>query len=1112
MFELLNRVKNKLFNTLGGAAQNVGNAFNSFAGDTNPNQAGRQNFITNTAQRVVPQIQETVQRVIPQVQNTAQDFWEDQVNRPLAPNLDALFPGNTPTLANTGNFVKDAGQSWLRDFAGVNQRALQTFNPSIPDELPTNNLSPVAQMLFGKDQTIRTPRATQELLKRDYGLNDTLAGGVALAVPALTLADPFGAKNLVKKGVQEGGEQVVKNLARNAPKQTDELFEATANALKPGTNYNPKSGAKKLFEDTFRSSQGVIERSGPAGAEISRLLKAADQQKSFASGFAKNKLKTALNGLETDELDTFADVVQGYAKPVSERQQQAVNAWKEISGDVARQAKKSGLDMNIRENYFPHMTLELNNADKRVIAQEMVDGGRASTVAEALQDLERQSGSLGREAQRRYGNLELPRETDLPYNKSPNVLMDYIEGAYGRIADAKHFGKDDSYLYELARASGTQGGDANQITKYLDQILGKNQSPSKIATKLTSLQTITKLSPVTSAINLTQNLSTWLRTDTGTMLKTMKNVIADPKGAYANARRVGEITDDMSKELQDIAGTGNAAGTWIRLIGMQGTEKFNRVMAVNAGMEYGQKLARQVADGSGAALRELERLGIKPNQIKNGELTEDGLKTIGREVSKTTQFATGAGELPYFWRTNAGKVITQFKSFAYKQTGFVKDEAKRVGSEALRGNVKPLVNTLIVAGIAAPVAGEIVNDFRSLIRNKKREDIDSLTERYFSNILAATSFGLLDSTSALFGEFGPQGTISTLVGPTGGDIMKTGIAINDTVEGVKNYDPEISVDENLDPKNTTKRALVKSIPAVGQTLSNTFIPNAGIDNYIGVNNALAKDDNEKYKELLATDPAAAEEFKKTNKWFPDSKKEKGGKVAGAIAGDEFTYTTEGGKKRTISLIEEDTSGKTGVDAYDKDSSSPGSKAVEIWGSNAPEKQKLEAYKKLGVEPDDVRYAYKTRSSFTNDERTSYIRDQQLDHDELIERLITGRVQSITGRFFATEGVLYNLADEGLITKDEARWLNRMKLGKDGELLTPGSASGSGGSGGSKSISASKIRSAMKSVNSLFKDSLDTKPSKSTAVKIPKAPVLTLPKIAKANVKRRNKSSKIWFTA
>lgn len=1128
--ELLNRVKNKLFSTIGGVAQGVGNFLqNDFS--RNPAVQAFNNVrqaiptLQTQVQESLPQIEEAVQQVIPPIQSTANTWWKDQISRPIAPTLDALFPGKTPTLEGVGNFARDVAQASMRDFAGINQSVLHNIDPNIPRELSTNELSPAAQILFGKDQIIRTPTASKDYLV-EQGVDPNLAMGLGVAAPLLTLTDAVGAKSAVKQGgkelLKEGGETVVKNLARKAPKYTEELFQATEGALKPGNIYKPKGAVKKLFEDTFRASQGVIERSGEAGKQISRLLDAADKQKSFASGFAKNKLTAAFKGFQKDELDTFADVVQGYVKPVSERQAQAVKVWNDIAADVARQAKKSGIDMNIRENYFPHQILDLSKADKRVIAEDMVINGKAETVAEALQDLERQVGSLPRGAERRYGNLELPRETNLPYNKSPNALFNYVENAYGRIADAKYFSKNDQTLYELARAAGTQGGDANQITKYLDQILGKNQSQSKLTRTLTSLQTVTKLNPVTSAVNLTQNLSTWLRTDTGTMAKTMKNIVLNPKGAWANAMKVGEISPDMAKQLEDLAGTGNVAGKWIKLIGMQGTEKFNRVVAVNAGMEYGQKLARQAAQGSGAALRELERLGIKPNQIKNGILSDDALQTIGREVSKTTQFATGAGELPYFWRTNVGKVVTQFKSFAYKQTGFMKDEFKRGVKETSKGNLKPLINGLTVFGISAPLAGEIVNQWKALIKNKSREDTDSLTERYFSNIAAASSFGLLDSTSSLFGEYGTSGVVGTIGGVTASDALKLGTGVADTANGVANYDPELSLDENLDPKNTTKRNLLKEIPGFGQTIANTVVPNAYVDNLnipgtdinLGVNNSLAKDDKEIYNQLKASDPQAAEQFRQENN-FAEKPKENpsffdklkgGGKVAGSTSSSKITWKTEGGKTMTIDLNPPDNSGKIGIAAYEEGTSNA-SKAIQLWGSprnQVPEKVVLDAIEKMGFTPDDVRYAYK--ADFKVDEKVAYVADKQLDHDELIKQLVKGRVESIGGTRFASDGVIEGLLDKDLISKDEAKYLKKIKIDKEGKLSASSLSSGSGG------LSASKIRSYINSLNSIYKDPLSSgTKTKSTSTKPVPVPELKIPKIAKSSVRRRTKTSKQWFT-
>lgn len=910
----------------------------------------------------------------------------------------------------------------------------------------------------------------------------------ALQEATAIFKDPKNPINTVEDLYAKYGPQVTKktedviNQARNATPKVEEITK-TIDPFKPGNIFEKKSAPKKLFEDLFRSSKGVIGRSGQAGEEIVRRLNLSEQQQALWSGEATAKLEKVLKTLNSAEIESFADVVEGVVKPLSKAQSKAVKVWQEIADDVAKKATDTKLDFTPRQNYFPHQVSPLSKGEKQALAAEMVAKGQYKTEAEALQALDQQiAEGIGRFSERRFGNLEMARETDLPYNKSPNVLFDYIENAYGRIADAANFGKRDEELYRLARAAGTQGGDTDQIVKYLDQILGKNQTPNKVLRALTSLQTITKLNPVTSVVNLTQNLSTWLRTDTSSMAKAMGNIVQNPNKAYEIATKTGQISPSMAKELQDYIGTGNAASKWIRLIGMHGTERFNRVVAVNAGVEYAQKLAKQASGGSKAALRELNRLGIDPKDIgKNGELTEDALLKIGRQVSSETQFSTRAGELPYAWRTELGKVITQFKSFAYKQTGFVANNTKRTLSEASKGNVKPLINALVVYGIAAPIAGEIVNDFRALIRNKSREDTDTLTERYFSNILAASSFGLLDSTGGLLGEYGLGGVINTIGGPSVGDAQKLIQAAQDIPEG--------------DPYNRTLRNAVKTIPAVGQTIANTLIPNSFVNNLnigdvnLGVNHGLNKKDKQTYDSLRQTDPEAAEEFRRNNQAV-DKTEDRGllnmlfGEKENKKGSNDITWVTEDGYEKTVSIVDSSTSKKEGLEGY-KAESDKAKKAVEIWG--APSDQvsdeiKADALKKLGFEENEVRYAYE--ADFTVDEKTAYIIDKNLPHDELIETLITGRVESIKGDYFASNGVIDNLYEEGLITSAERSYLKKLKINKDGKVSTS-SLQGGG-------VSASKIKSMLNSINSLYKNPIATAQSIGRDGVNLKAPDVTIP--------------------
>lgn len=971
-----------------------------------------------------------------------------------------LLPVNPAKLLEKGGIKAVAKESkTLEEFAkviGENKNILQEVNGIIKDtKNPLNSVEEIYAK-YGPQAT----KKTADLIKEAKNVGPKV--------------------DEVVKTIGDNGE-VISKQAGNIPPEI--------NPFEPGNIYKKKGTFKKLFEDFARSSKGVIGRAGPAGQEIVRRLDAAEHEAATLGGEATAKMQTVLKALTPDEIATFSDVAEGIKKPISQAQADAVKVWHGIAGDVFSRAKELGLDIGKVENYFPHQILELSNADKRLIAQEMVSSGKYKTEAEALSALEKEvSGEMGRQAERRFGNLELSRRTDLPYNKSPNVLFDYINNAYGRLADVKNFGKSDEELYKLARAAGTQGGDTNQVMKYLDQILGKNQSPNKLTQNLTSLQTITKLNPVTSAVNLTQNLSTWLRTDTGTMFKTLGGIVRNPAKAFENATKVGEISPSMAKELQDYVGTGKAASKWIRLIGMQGTEKFNRVMAVNAGINYGEKLAKQAIQGSGAAIRELERFGIGLKDItEDGKLTDNALKAIGRQVSGETQFSTKAGELPYFWRTNIGKVVTQFKSFAYKQTGFIANEGKRVVSETAKGNPKPLINALMVYGIAAPLAGEIVNDFRALIRNKSREDTDSLAERYVSNILAATSFGLLDSTGGLLGEYGLGGVINTLGGPSVGDAQKLFQAGSDAVEGVSNGD-------GVDPYLRTTRNLIKEIPAVGQTIANTVVPNGFVDNLnipgtdinLGVNTGEKLNEPDSQGGLLGS----------VEKLFGGGKQ----------TGDTLKWKDDNGKTVTVNLNQKDYSGKEGIAAYKQDTSNA-SKAVQIWGAptdQISDEEKIAAYKKLGFEPDDVRYAYK--AGFTNDEKTAYIMDKNLPHDELIKSLATGRVESIKGDYFASNGVLDNLYEEGLISKAERAYLKKIKITKDGKLATS-SLQGTG-------LSASKIKSFLNSLNSLYKDPIETASDVSkTKIKgsVPTTKPIAPPKLD-LSTKGGQKTAAKWFTA
>lgn len=820
---------------------------------------------------------------------------------------------------------------------------------------------------------------------------------------------------------------VVEKLKRdyqNAP--------STVDSVKAPKNMFTKIRDATIGDSSIRGSLGVIANDGPVGQQISKKIEEANLQKSMLSGGAIDKLHRAVSVLKPEEIRSFSDVAEGKSQPISVNQAMAVDTWKQIAAQIHTQATEIGMDIGKIENYFPHFSLSEKG-------QPTLDSnyfpGRTTNVA--------------------YGNLTKSRTGAENYDTNPRVLFDYIDHAYSTIVNQKMFGVADKDLYDLAKKT----NNPNQVATYLDQILGKNQPKGvvdQVSKTLTGVQSVTKLGPLSSLTNLTQNISTAIRTDIPTVTRTIGKIIANPDESFSNARKAGEITSNV---LEDYTGGGNIVSKWIHFIGMEGTEKFNRVVAVNSGMDYASKMAQKALGGSQSAIRELDRLGISLLDVRNG-LTEDQLLKAGRQISQETQFSTSPGDLPYGWKTPAGKVATQFKSFAYKQTGFLKDQSVRIAQEAAKGNLAPLATTLTAYGIVAPVIGEIISDARSVFQNKKRTSTGG--KRYVENILAATSFGLLDSLPGLAGQYGESGVASTLAGPTVGTALQGLTAYSDAAKGVDNYDLTKSIQQNLDPSNKTSRLLLKQIPAVGQTISNTFVPNSYIQNQtigdttLGVNNGLNKSNERLYQDIKKTDPQAASNFKINNQQSDQPSKNIIAKLMGQNRGSaptDVTKMTKAQKQAQLTIINEKaangmdlTPDDVQIKYLDKYSSMPEkttyeksvkfseglkqAKAVfgDQYASDATKKAILD---KTGISPQEVQYNQVASGNDTD--QAQFIQEQLVNLDPkardaflLMGRSMVGNTQLVS------DNVIGKLEDAGVVSKEEGNALKRVSYVRDNE--------------------------------------------------------------------------------
>lgn len=898
----------------------------------------------------------------------------------------------------------------------------------IPAEVPgiVNAGSKATADLFKGGKTAKKV-ATEVAPKVDAVVNQTVQAGTKktadLFTQGATTKSPI-AQDLLNTGAQ------IKNT-----------FEAITPSTKPSKGLFKRVVNATLGNVQLKGDRGVLSSDSPAGKAAVDTVIATENKITELSGQAKAALRQALNPLTDNELINLPDVIRGKAQATSDAQAHAAEVASSELAKVHQLATDTGLKVGKIENYFP----QFSNAKKGPVS---LDG----TVLENGKSLN-------------FGNFKARTGNNEDFVKNPDVLFHYLDSAYKTIVSKAYLGDKAQNLYGLANKTANPG----QSTKTIQAMLGEGPSgglTDELGKKITDLQRFSKLGVSSPLTNLTQQLSAVARTDIPTAIKTYHAMITNPEKTLLNAIKAGEVDPALGRRALDYLGANPNASIgskWLQLIKFNGSERLNRIFSVNAGMTFAEKLLSQAQSGSGSAVRELQRLGIKDFT----QATEQDIINAGRKVSQETQFSTGKGELPSAWDSPIGKVATQFKSFAYKQTGFVKDQAIRVGSEALKGNFKPLGTTLAAYGVGSAIEGEIINDVRSIIGNKKTSD-KGLLNRYISDVLSGSSLGLFDNTGAILGDYGTAGQVGAAVGPTGSDIINLATNIGKATSGK--------------PAALERQAL-RAIPGAGGALANTLVPNAYVDNYIGQNNGLDKN---------GLPPTPFPSTNPLDKLF-------GGNNTQATTGNKVSWKNSGGKTTSVDLTQKDYSGQSGIAGYKQDTSNA-AKATQIWGAptdQVSDTAKIAAYTKLGFKPDDVRYAYK--ADFTVNEKTSYVTDKNLPHDQLVTELVKGRVESIKGTMFASNGVLDNLRDQGLISKAEDTYLKKIKVGKDGKLATTSLSNGG--------LSASQIRTKIASVNSLFKNTIPANATKVVKVKSPKKPSLNF-----GTRTAKKKSTNQWYTS
>lgn len=212
----------------------------------------------------------------------------------------------------------------------------------------------------------------------------------------------------------------------------------------------------------------------------------------------------------------------------------------------------------------------------------------------------------------------------------------------------------------------------------------------------------------------------------------------------------------------------------------------------------------------------LKELGVDPEQIAaRGYMTPEEKAIAAQTFVERTQFLSRPSDLPYFASTPTGKILFQFKTFAYQQARFITSEMKRDFARGTKISVfgyelpkySRAFRNLFILSTVFPMTGEVLADVRSLITQEKRPT--KALDRYISDIFSAGTYGMLydfyrSAESGKLAEFA--------LGATAGDATQY---LQNIVKTIKQPDKGLEA--------LTKQLLRQT--GVGKVITNTVYPN-----------------------------------------------------------------------------------------------------------------------------------------------------------------------------------------------------------------------------------------------------------------------------------------------
>lgn len=635
----------------------------------------------------------------------------------------------------------------------------------------------------------------------------------------------------------------IKIVDEKSAKKADEFeLDLTGNAQ--------ESMGRRLSRPLITGSEEV-SRQGEGGKVAATLMEEVRIGADTIHGKYDNMLKKGVlsKKLSLEEQAEAIDFLHfGKGQPTG-KVKEAAETLKEIFVKVRKEAKEKDIKMGTIIDYFP---IEWNmkyitGSKSHLSIQHLIKKGLAKNEEHATKLLEEYSETLkGRksghlEYKRGEKALSLPDEARI---KNFDVVKKYLKEISLRFAEKENYGADDIKLKKLIQQMSDEGYDGERAYDIIKRYTGEEGSSGygDVGRGVARAVNVPFL-PFAGFQNLTQSVNIpafgGLR-NTGKMIG---DFAKDPKG-YLELNRKAHVYDPgyRFQQIGEFDPTKIESG--ISGLTMTLTEKILRGMAGGVGMRRGEEMAEYVGKNGfptadtmkgRRALDKMEVIGLRPQDVVNGKLTDEAAIRVRNAFADKTQFVIDNLKVPNWMRNEKAVLSAQYLHFQYKQMRLMGTALKH----AKNGNFVPIVTLLVGSPIAAYGTKKAYNfvTFKDKPVQEKPKDtmdyVDNTVEslsgalgapaKLYSDARHMTDFvkddrNTLGQKAIKLGAY-PLGVAPQHVGELGVSLLES--------KRLKDKQKEEEIEEGdfgyKDPNLKLKRWGASNVPVAGKIANNTVL-------------------------------------------------------------------------------------------------------------------------------------------------------------------------------------------------------------------------------------------------------------------------------------------------